>query len=473
MIVWLVSTAMAGTVTLSYEDALRLAGERNVTVLGAGQDVLVAEATLLAAKAPFEPLLSSSGGYAFNRDKGYSNQFGSEFESESSGWSWAAGVSQGMATGTSASVDLSLDEGKGSYNLLAFDTSFDQDPTFNSRLALTVSQSLLQGNRLAYNLQGVRAATRGQTVAEAVALSTRQRALADAASAYWLLHYAREMVAIAQATVEVQHEQQRVTQALVDGGKLAAVERTRIDAATARAERTLLDARDTAAQAEDTLLTVVGEAPGSTVALSSSLPTPPTLSLDAAQVVEAVLAGNPDLAVLRVSADGALLSVGDARHAVLPDLSVSATAGITGYGNDLGAALDTLGDGYRELQIGAALTVPLLNRADRANLDSAKADAEKARLSLVGQELLLAQQTRSQVRTLQAARQSVDLAQLNVRLAQETLAVERARFAEGKTLQTTVIQAVKDLDEARVAAEKSLIDYQLAVVELERLKGGL
>lgn len=67
----------------------------------------------------------------------------------------------------------------------------------------------------------------------------------------------------------------------------------------------------------------------------------------------------------------------------------------------------------------------------------------------------------------------MDLAQLNVRLGEETLAVERARFAEGKTLQTTVIQAVKDLDEARVGAEKSLIDYQLAVVELERLKGGL
>jgi hypothetical protein len=36
-----------------------------------------------------------------------------------------------------------------------------------------------------------------------------------------------------------------------------------------------------------------------------------------------------------------------------------------------------------------------------------------------------------------------------------------------------VITAVKDLDTARVEAEKSRTDYQIAVVELERLKGSL
>lgn len=473
MIALLLSAAWAGPLTLSYEEALRLAAARNVSVLTAGQDVLVAEASLLAARAPFEPVLATSGGYGFNRDKGYSNQFGSEFESEASGWNWSAGLSQVMATGTSAALDVSLDEGKGSYDLIAFDQTFLQDPTYNSRLALTLSQSLLQGNRLATNLQGVHAAARLATQAEAQAAAARQRALADAASAYWALHYAREGVAIAQATVDVQHEQQRVTQALVDGGKLAAVERTRIDAATAQAERALLDARNAAAQAEDTLLLVVGEVPGTAVVLSSPPPAPPPISLDEGQVVAAVLAGNPDLAVLRTSQEGAVAGVADARNALLPELGVSATAGVTGFGDSLGTALSSLGDGYRELNVGASLTVPLLNRADRAGLDSAKADAEKARLALEAQEQVLAQQARAQIRTLEAARQTVDLAQLNVRLAEETLGVERARFAEGKTLQTTVIQAVKDLDQARVAAEKALIDYQLAVVELERLKGGL
>lgn len=467
------AAAMATTLSLSYEEALTRAGERNQTVLGAQQDVVVAEASLLAARAPFEPLLDASGGFANNRDKGYSNQFGSEFESLGTGWNARVGIAQSLASGTTAGLDFSLNEGSGSYRLLAFDTEFEQDPSFDSRIEFRLSQAVLQGNRLAYNLQAVRTASRARSMSEADAVRVRQEALASAARAYWELHYARQLVTIARRTLETQQEQQRVVQALVEGGKLAAVESTRIEAAVAQADRALLDAENAAAGAEDTLLIVLGEEPGTPVELRSAPVAPPAIDLDEARVVEAVVAGNPELRSARIAADGAAVAVDDARHQMLPELGVNASAAITGFGYSFSDATSSLGSGYRELNVGASLSVPLLNRADRANLDQRKAEALKARLSVEGVEASLAQQARAQVRTLEAARRTVELTRLNVRLGEETLAVERARLEEGRTLQKDVIEAVKDLDAARVDAEKALIDYQLAVVELERLKGGL
>ena len=61
MIVLLASAALADTLTLSYEQALELASEKNPTVLGARQDVRVAEGALLAASRERHQAVAGEG----------------------------------------------------------------------------------------------------------------------------------------------------------------------------------------------------------------------------------------------------------------------------------------------------------------------------------------------------------------------------------------------------------------------------
>lgn len=472
MLGW-IPLAAAEPLVISYEEALRVARERNLAALRADAEVARAEGALLAARSPFDPTLTATGTWFSTTSESF-GQFGQQY-SEMKGWSGSASVSQATASGTSVALSAEAGSTGFLYRIPDLDLEFtEEDPQPFSAVGFSISQALLQGHRLAYNLQSLHAAERGVSVAQASARAARQKAMADAANAYWALHYARRTEAIARQTLAIQQEQQRVVHALVEAGRLAQVEVTRIDAAVAQAERAVLDAENASRQAEDVLLVALGEPPGQEVQLSTPPQPPPSLRLDEAKVVEAVLAGNPELEAARLAAEGAEDAAKQARHALLPSLAASVSGRLNGYEDTLAGSFGESFQGkLPEWSAGATLSVPLLNRADRGQARSAEADATASRLDLQSAELALAQEARAQVRTLLAARKGLDLAELNVRLAEETLAAERARLQEGRALQKDVIEAVKELDAARVAVERAIIDFQAAVVELERLKGAL
>lgn len=471
----LLLAAPALALTLTYEEALRRAGEANVDVRDAEQDVIAAEATLLSARAAFEPTLAGEGAWFSGKEESTNPQFGEAY-TESDGWTSKLSVTQPMATGTSLSAGLEASRWDYLFRgqIEGFDFEQQEEGGVQSTLSVTLAQALLQGHRLAWNLQGVRAARSARSVAEATQQVRRQQALADTARAFWQARYQRNLVLIAEQTLVVATEQRRVVEALVQGGRLAPVEATRAEAAQVQAERALLDARNAARSAEDALLVLVGEAPGAELELAAPTPDVPALSLEADRVVESVLAGNPELQAARLAVEERRLAVADARHAMLPELGVSATLAVKGYESELAASIGEAVTGeFPNATVGASLSVPLANRADRGALAHAKAQAASADLDVWRTENALAQAARAQVRTLESAARNVELARLNVRLAEETLAADQARLTEGRALQKDVSDALRGLDQARVEAERALTDYLVAVVELERLKGGL
>ena len=123
--------------------------------------------------------------------------------------------------------------------------------------------------------------------------------------------------------------------------------------------------------------------------------------------------------------------------------------------------------------IGADITVPLINRADRGGLGDKEAAAAKARIEREAIERSIDQQVRAQVRTLSSAGMSVTLAEANLRFAEETLTAQRALQNAGRAIQKDVLEAIRDVDDARVALAKARADAALALVELNRLRGSL
>ena len=65
------------------------------------------------------------------------------------------------------------------------------------------------------------------------------------------------------------------------------------------------------------------------------------------------------------------------------------------------------------------------------------------------------------------------LAEANLRFAEETLTSQRALQNAGRAIQKDVLEAIRDVDNARVALVKARADAALALVELNRLRGSL
>lgn len=472
LLLLLAANVLAAPLDLTYEQALEVASRKNPGLLGAQADVNAAQGAVLTARAPFEPRLTADTSYFSSTHEG-TGQLGNFF-SETSGWRAAAGLAQTFPTGTSVGIDIESSQNIFLYRLPDTDLEFTGDPQYQSSLAFTLSQALLEGHKLAWNLQGVRAATGARSAAEASRQVARQDALANTATAYWNVRTQLALVTIAQQTLSVSEEQHRVVLALVDGGRLAPVESTRAEAAKVQAERALIDAQSAHAAAQDALLLLLGEAPGQDVVVVSTPEEPAPLQLDADAVVERVLQGNPQLLGARVLLDTRRIAVASARHGILPSLAATGSYALRGYEADLAGSFAELGRGeLPEWSVGATLTLPLYNRSDRGTLAQAEAEATSVALDVATLEGSLAQQARAQVRTLEAASRYIALAMLNVRLAEETLAAEQARMGEGRALQKDVIAAIKDLDAGRVEAERARAAWQDALVALRRLEGRL
>jgi outer membrane protein TolC len=461
--------ARAGS--LSYAQALERALAANPSLVQAQATLLGAEGSLISARGTFDPSLGLAAEAQNNISESFSQLGEVASHTQRSGFSTSFG--QFLPTGTSLGLDWSVDSATYLYELLDSGLTWEQqEPQRYSTLSVSFAQSLLQGHRLAYNLSGVREAERGVSRAEASLQAARLAAVADTAEAYWNLVYLRDLEVIAREAVAVAEEEGRVVRAMVDAGQLAPVEGTRVEAALVQARTSLLEAEARHRAASEALAQLLGTDPQEPILPDSEPEQPVALGLDDARVVEAALAGNPTLQGLRCEVQSAEVALSNARHARLPELSVSGGAGLYGYEPGFTDAVVEMFNGkLRYWQVGADFSVPLGNRADRGNVQQAEAALAVARQQLLALERSVAAQVLAQVRAVETGRQRVELAEANLRLAEATLAAEKARQREGRAIQKDVLEAQRAVSDAQGARVQARTAWALAVVELGRLQG--
>lgn len=466
--------AAQASATLGYEDCLRRALEGNIAFQRAGLDVASADGALLASKASFDPLLTAGANTLSRTSEGFS-QFGEVLENTRR-QAWNVGLSQYLPTGTTVGLTWDWSRFQTDYTLVDSNIDIDsEDPFFQPNLNLSLSQEILQGFRLANNLGGVRRAERARDAAEARLMVQRQQTLEDVARAYWNLYHQRDLVEIAQWSVDTSREEQRVVAAKIAEGALAASEQARVDALVVQAESALVDARIADQAAQNALMVAIGMPLGAGVALSSEPADPLPMAVDVDGAVAAALERNPELQALRLMEDNSALDVVMAKHSLLPQLTASATYGQNGFEEaDGGAAVaEAFSNKLPTWTLGATLTMPLLNRADRGSLASVEASAGQMRLDRVAWERALDQQVRAQVAQIDASKAQIGLREANLRLAEQTLAAQKALQDAGRVIQKDVLDAMREVENAKVLLLRARADYQVAILSLERLKGTL
>jgi outer membrane protein TolC len=479
---WLVSTAAA--MELSYDEALKRALEKNPALVVAQYDLESAEGQLVGSNGLFDPVLFGNIEYHRQLTEEFDEDVQQTYVLTDRPLTFDLGVEQYFPTGTTASVSW----GAGHYHLIydyrgepKLSSTYD---FYGSSFTGRIRQSLLRGNWISYNLSSIQQAREYRDAREASLAEQRQQTLADTATAYWNVYYQTKVAEIAQGAVQVAVEEQRVVRARVEAGDLAPVERSRVDALVVQAEASLLSAQNAAQSAGDELLLVIGEAPGQDLTLTTEPADPPAIELDEQGVVAEALASSPTVQVGRINEHAAHLALREASYGRLPQLDAEAQYTIGGTDITVGEDPEdkaTLGDATANAlasdlpywSIGATLTVPLGNRTARGAFLDTRALAARATTEREALERGVDQAVRAQVRTLESARKSVSLAEANLAFAEETLAAERALQNAGRAIQRDVLEAIRDVDDARVALAKARADAALALVELNRLRGSL
>lgn len=483
-----VAPAAGPALRLSLEDAVRMALEHNPDILVSRLDPQIAEARVGQAHATYTPTLVT--GLARNTQLAPPSSFlvGTQGVRTTSA-SGSVGVNQRLPW-SGGLYSASWDATRTTTTSLF--TNFN--PSLTSRVQLSLSQPLLKDFRIDAARQQLMLSRGNRDISEARFRETVVRTLADVKRAYWDLVAARSSVEVQRKSLELAVDLVRINRARVDVGQSPPLDLVSARAEEAQRQEALTIAEVGARQAEDRLrLMILDPATSSFWDASIDPLDRPSLD-DVAPDVDAVLARaldkRLDLERARQELANAETTVRFSRNQALPDLRVSVgylanglagtrlvrTGGFPGTLSGSEAvpfrrALDEVVHGdYPTWNLSVSLSYPLGRGLEEAALARARLEAQQARIRLANLETAAVRQLRSAAWQIEMNAKRIATTRASRSLAEERLGVEQKRFDVGLSTSFLVVQAQRDLVQARNAELAAALDYLRAVIEFDTLQ---
>jgi outer membrane protein TolC len=214
-----------------------------------------------------------------------------------------------------------------------------------------------------------------------------------------------------------------------------------------------------------------------------------SLDLDAA-VVNA-LKGRADLVRARKDIDRAGVDVRFTRNQRLPDIRMNASYQASGLGGtevlrgggfpgtilgigrvtDFGSVLDQVLTGkYSTWSAGVSVSYPLGRTSEEANYERARLVQQQSQERFKGAASRAVQQVRDAWWQVEMNSRRIATTRATRELAEQRLNDESKRFEVGMSTSFLVIQAQRDLAQARSNELGAILDYDLALVDFEALQ---
>jgi len=423
--------------------------------------------------------------------------------------------SQGFATGTAYAIAFN--------NTRASTTSPAQlfNPSVTSSLNLSFTQQLLNGFGFLPNTRFIRIAKNSKKIADFTFQNQVINTVSQVQNLYWDLVFAREDVDVKQRSLELAEKLYNDNKRQVEIGTLAPIEVVRAEAEVARTRQDLIVAQTFLLQQQTLLKNAISKNPLDPALVQVEvIPTdvivePPQVEvLPLQDAVTEAWQKRPDVNQAEVDLLNRDINSRATRNALLPTVTLFGQYGGTGLaGNSsiLGTSttlagsqiVDAAGNPVPNLFVPSTST-PVLGRTNDGLLEawdvmsnfsfptytvalsvnipirnrSAQADNARALLEQRQSETRLRQlqntvvvEVRNAQIALEQSRARVDAAKKSRELAEQTLDAEQKKYQLGASTIFFVIQAQRDLAQARSTEVRAITDLMKAQVEFQRALG--
>lgn len=474
---------------LSPEEAVAYAVERNLLVQSArlGRDV-AARAVDVANTAWTPQLVGRTGGASQQTppltafDQGRRAIVNRNVSS-------SLGVGQLLPWGGSYSIDWDASRLSGNSAVTLF------NPQVGSNASLTLTQPLLRGLFIDERRANRLIALRRRDISDADLTSAIAATTNSVRRAYWLWIYAQEFLAVEKESLILAQNLLRDNRQRVARGAMAAVDVVEAEAEVARRSDVIVSATREVANAEDQLRLLMF-APGDPE-LQRPLAPPSLPRRDSmvitdppAEVMARAMENRQDLRVLRVVLDIDDITVRRFHNEALPDVSLQLgyaarglagselvrAQGITGpvtgtvdrgFGSAVG---DLVRFRYPGWSAELSFSYPL--GRSRAEAESAKAQVQRRQdeTLLRRAEQQVATEVRVALRGVASNQERLPLTATAVELAERRLDAEQRKFLVGLSTSFLVFQAQRDLTVARERRAATILEYRLALADLEAVE---
>jgi outer membrane protein len=483
-----VSAQTPEALRLTVDDAVKMALDHNVDLNADRLDPQISDTRVAAASAAFRPTVNS--GVNRNNQLQPPSSFLIPTPTSTDAVTSSAGLSQRLPwLGTSYSVAWNAVH----TNSNSFLNSYN--PLLQSGLTLSVSQPLIRDLSVDAARQQLISSQINRDIAGTRLRESVVHTTASVKSAYWNLVSAIANVDARTSTLNLAQELARVNKAKVDVGQSPPIDLVSAQAEVAADEEQLIIAQTAVRQAEDRLRLLIFEPTDRNIwnVTIEPIDSPPvarvTIDVDAA--VTRALGSRADLARAKKDIDNAQASVKFASNQKLPDLRLNASYAASGLGGtqvlrtggfpgtvvgpgqitDFSTVLNQLfAHDYPTWTVGVSVSYPIGQSNEEASYARARLERTQAGERLKGSEARAILQVRDAGWKIDMNAKRIETTKAATNLAEQRLDAERKRFEVGLSTSFLVIQAQRDLAQAKANELSAVLAYDLALVDFEALQ---
>ena len=476
------------TLRLTVDEAVKMALDHNIDLAAERLDPQIGDARVAAATGAFRPAFTT--GVQRNNQLQPPASFLIPAPTRNDAVTSRVGLDQKLPwLGTSYSLSWSTAH----TNSNSFLNSYN--PILESGLSVNVSQPLVRDMATDAARQQLATSRVDREIAGARLRETLVHTVAGVKSAYWNLVSAIANVEARQAALDLARELVRVNRAKVDVGQSPPLDLVAAEAEVAADREQLIIAETSVRQGEDQLRTQIFDTSDPSVWTVKIDPIdPPPLGLASPDLDAAVanaLRDRADLGRARKDIDNAQVGVKFTSNQRLPDVRLNASylasglggtqvlrtggfpGAITGSGGvtDFGSVLNQLITGrYSTWAVGLSVSYPIGQASEEANYARAKLEHVQSQGRLKSAESRAVQQVRDAWWKIDMNAKRIETTRAARELAEQRLDAERKRLDVGISTSFLVIQAQRDLAQARTSELSATLAYDLALVDFEALQ---
>ena len=477
------------TVNLTEQEAVARATDRNLTLISERITPQTFDYSLAATRAAYLPNITSSVANT-NQTNLNTSAFSGGSRTTDETQSWSGGMSKRMWRG-GGNYSLSWTNSRNATT----STGSNCSPCYNAGLDGLITQPLWRNFRIDSNRASILTNQISQDIAEINLSAQEVSILAQVRNAYWELSYARLAVEAAQGSLDLATKLVADNRARVEIGTMAPIDVVQAQAEEATRKQQLVTAEATLRNNELALKRLIVSGTDDELWKATIVPvdrpvvTPQPVDLEAA--VSNALSRRTDLAVTKRNLETTDIQLRTSENETKPELNFVGSlrlSGRAGVGRDVadplrpgqfipgttGTYLDALGH-IRSFEaprwnFGLNFSYPLGTSAAKANVSRQRLLRDQTEASLKATELTVATEVTAAALAIRNSFEAMQAAQVSRGLSEQRVAAAQAKFDQGMATNYEVVQAQRDLNDARNSELRQLLNYQRALVDFQRVQ---
>ncbi len=372
-------------------------------------------------------------------------------------------LTQRLLTGTS--YDLTFNNNR---NSVAGQTGFLFNPSYQSDLSLTLTQSLLRNFGPSINATQI---TIARNTAERETYAVTQQILttiAQVEQTYWELVFARQNLIIAQGSLRAAEDLMASNQGMVKAGVMSEVDVLQARTAVANRIEQIFLAHKAMKDQEDQLRRLFSPSEWDLRQTDPLIPREAPMRAEwkvhADEGFQTALTQRPEILQAQKNRETAEVNTVYAKNQLLPELSLQGIVGVSGLGDSMTDNWDRMkSTDFYNMGGGLVLSIPLGNRAAKSQYDRRRLESQQQEtiLQRLRQQIIVeVKEARRQVQTNHLRLQTNEHAR---KFSEEQLAAERQRLGLGLSTTRAVLEFQRELRLAQGRELRALIDYNQAL----------